>query len=611
MAAVVLFHAGHLRGGYLGVDLFFVLSGFLITSLLFVEYGNAGRVGLGHFWARRARRLLPALGGLLIGVAAYCAFLAQPAELAQIRGDALATIAYVANWRAVFTDQDYWALFRAPSPLNHTWSLAIEEQFYLVWPLVFVGVLAWWRERFASVLLIGCLFLAALSYTLMGLLYAGGDPSRVYFGTDTRAGSVLLGGALAAAFRVWGTERRRGGRLVLEGAGIAGAVALAVTWSTVDGQTSALYRGGFFLVGVAATLVIAASVQPDRLVLGRLLSWRPLCWLGLVSYGVYLWHWPVDVVLTERRVGVGGWVLFAAQFGVTLVIAVASYFLLERPIRRGAGTKRQWCAAVPALAGVLMLGVVVSTARASGPPGESAIRSQIDRAVANAAELGPRTRRVMVIGDSVGVHAGAALAKVPTSAPMVVANTSLLACVMPSGASAVTYTTPHETRPNPPSCDAHWSDALTRLHPDTVVMFAWAEGNMTLEFDGRERRPCDAAWKYRLRDDLVHVARRVQTAGARFVITTYPPTTEDTRTAAARRGVACINAVRRAVARATGSQLADLARHVCPKPDACMTEVDGFPLRPDGVHFKGVGGQVVATWIASQIWPTGSPARPG
>src|SRR5664279_6531447 len=141
VAGVLLFHGGHLLGGYLGVDLFFVLSGFLITSLLLVEAGARGTVGLGHFWARRARRLLPALALLMVGIALYCMVIASPTELAQIRGDALATLAYVANWRAVGASQNYWALFSAPSPLQHTWSLAIEEQFYLIWPLVFLGLL--------------------------------------------------------------------------------------------------------------------------------------------------------------------------------------------------------------------------------------------------------------------------------------------------------------------------------------------------------------------------------------------------------------------------------------------------------------------------------------
>jgi peptidoglycan/LPS O-acetylase OafA/YrhL len=141
VAAVLLFHGGHLRGGYLGVDLFFVLSGYLITSLLLAESGTRGRIALGAFWSRRARRLLPALALMLIGVALYAKFVAQPADLRQIRLDGLATIGYVANWRYVLEHFSYWSLFTSPSPLQHTWSLAIEEQFYIVWPLVMVSLI--------------------------------------------------------------------------------------------------------------------------------------------------------------------------------------------------------------------------------------------------------------------------------------------------------------------------------------------------------------------------------------------------------------------------------------------------------------------------------------
>src|SRR5712692_9104137 len=140
VVAVLLFHAGHLVGGYLGVDLFFVLSGFLITGLLLGEWGRSGRVGLGGFWARRARRLLPALFVMLGGGAAYAAFVASPTQLAGIRADAVATLGYVANWRSILSGHSYWTIFSAPSPLAHTWSLAIEEQFYLAWPLIVVGL---------------------------------------------------------------------------------------------------------------------------------------------------------------------------------------------------------------------------------------------------------------------------------------------------------------------------------------------------------------------------------------------------------------------------------------------------------------------------------------
>ncbi|MGD9798909.1 MAG: acyltransferase family protein, partial [Acidimicrobiia bacterium] len=202
VAAVLVFHGGRLRGGYLGVDAFFVLSGFLITSLLLVEAHRNGRIGLRAFWGRRIKRLVPALVLFMLGIAAYALVVAEPGELARIRGDALATIGYVANWNAIFRQHGYWELFSQPSPLEHTWSLAIEEQFYVVWPLVVAG-LVWWsarrgRDAAGSVLKLS-LVLAAASAGLLWLLYEpGGDTGRVYLGTDTRAAAILLGAAFAA-----------------------------------------------------------------------------------------------------------------------------------------------------------------------------------------------------------------------------------------------------------------------------------------------------------------------------------------------------------------------------------------------------------------------------
>ena len=249
VGGVLFFHAGHLVGGYLGVDLFFVLSGFLITSLLLAEWQGSNRIMLGTFWARRARRLLPALFGMLIGVAVYAAVLASPDELHQIRFDALATLAYVANWRAIFVGHGYWAAFATPSPLEHTWSLAIEEQFYLLWPPIVVCVL-WWRRGSARALFVVSLTLAAASAVWMAVKYApNSDPTRVYVGTDTRAPSLLLGAGLAALL-VWrgAIRTRRLGQLV-ETSGWLAAFGLAWAWTHVDGQSSGLTAEGCCCAG--------------------------------------------------------------------------------------------------------------------------------------------------------------------------------------------------------------------------------------------------------------------------------------------------------------------------------------------------------------------------
>ncbi len=194
---VLLFHAhGWLRGGYLGVDLFFVLSGFLITSILLDEHRRHGRIDLGAFWVRRFRRLMPALLSLVPAIALYAQTLAAPSELASLRADALATLAYVANWRAIFAKRSYWQMFTAPSPLEHTWSLAIEEQFYLVWPIVVVLLLRLGRIR---AVLAASIAAAIASCVAMNLLFVEGNTMRVYLGTDTRGAAILIGAALAAS----------------------------------------------------------------------------------------------------------------------------------------------------------------------------------------------------------------------------------------------------------------------------------------------------------------------------------------------------------------------------------------------------------------------------
>jgi len=263
VVAVLLFHDARLTGGYLGVDLFFVLSGFLITSLLLAEAGRRGRISLRAFYARRARRLLPALVVALLLVALYAWIWAGPDELPHIRWDGIATLFYYANWRDIIGKQSYWDVFRAPSALQHTWSLSIEEQFYALWPLVVMGLLA--ARRSARAVLTAALAIggACALFTVVAADHHV-DQRILYFGTQSRAPALLLGAALAAFTAMRGTVSSRGGRVALEVAALAGAGYLAWTWTHQAGDTLALYRGPLLLCGVAATVVIAAASHPVR-----------------------------------------------------------------------------------------------------------------------------------------------------------------------------------------------------------------------------------------------------------------------------------------------------------------------------------------------------------
>ena len=340
---MVVFHFSRdvLPGGYLGVDAFFVLSGFLITRLLLRE-AVSGRVGLGHFWARRARRLLPALFLYLAAVIVFVMVSAEASQMEQMRREILATVFYVANWEQVVSGVSYFAPFAEPSPLRHTWSLAIEEQFYIVWPLVVAGVAVFFRRRRARVSfrhgpdrVVTSVFVVALAGATASavwayVLWAGGaSESRLYFGTDTRLTAVLLGAALAAALHRWPLDAIAPRTLSLTG--VVASVGILLVWA-IDIPNPQRVAGGVALHAEAVALVaVAAMVEgPVR----RVLSVGPLVWLGRISYGVYLWHLLVQNVIDTDVVG-NEVLLFTTRVAVTLVVAAASFYLVEQPVREG------------------------------------------------------------------------------------------------------------------------------------------------------------------------------------------------------------------------------------------------------------------------------------
>jgi peptidoglycan/LPS O-acetylase OafA/YrhL len=382
VAGVFAYHLGWggATGGYLGVDLFFVLSGFLITTLLLEERALTGRVRLGAFWARRARRLLPALFLLVAVIALYVVLdgrfggtgAAASVNLSGLRGDALATLFYVANWHAIFSHQSYFAQFAASSPLKHTWSLAIEEQFYLVWPLVLLVLLKVSRGAWRRVGLIVAVAGALGSAALMSALYhSAADANRVYYGTDTHLFDMFGGIALAMLVAARPQPGPRARRLLHLAAPIC-AVALGVCWvraGTGSGLVpSWMYRGGFLLCAALAAVVIADVRQVQHGPLGQVLSVRPLRYIGRISYGLYLWHFPVIVYLTPERLGISGIALNALRVGVTLLFASLSYRFVENPIRRARPVGWRRFALAPLAMAATAAAVVIGTVPAVAAP---------------------------------------------------------------------------------------------------------------------------------------------------------------------------------------------------------------------------------------------------
>lgn len=331
--AVLLYHAGYpIVGGYLGVESFFVLSGFLITTLLVADWQRHGRVRLGVFWLRRARRLLPALALTLAGTLLLTLAL-QPGELRTLAADTLAALLYVMNWKLIIAQQGYFDAWSRPPLLQHLWSLAIEEQFYLLWPLLFVAGMRLLRPRG---LLVATLVAALASGALMAVLYTGGgDLARIYYGTDTRASALLIGAALAL---LWTHERRQTTTLrhqnVFEAAGLLALVALLACYVWLHEHHELLYLGGFPLVALATAAVITVATSHSVRTLPALLEARPLLWIGRRSYSLYLWHWPIFLLVVPPASE--PWQRLASdalRLGLTVLLAALSYRFVEQPVR--------------------------------------------------------------------------------------------------------------------------------------------------------------------------------------------------------------------------------------------------------------------------------------
>jgi peptidoglycan/LPS O-acetylase OafA/YrhL len=328
-----------LRGGFLGVDVFFVISGYLITSILLNEWRSGEHVDLFRFYGHRARRLLPAMAAAALG-ALVLAVLLIPGEVASLRGDVAASFGYVTNWYFIVTQKSYFETVGRPSLVQHLWSLAVEEQFYLLWPVVFVVAM----RRLGRHRLMAAVGVAAVaSASLMTVLHlTGADDMRLYEGTDTRASGLLIG--VVVAF-LWPVNRLRrqtapSAPAVLDAVGVAAGLAVLVAIAFADEHADALYLYGFFAISMLTAVVIAVVVHPAAR-LGRWLSWRPLTWVGKRSYGLYLYHWPV-FQLTRPGVDVplAGAPLLGARLGITFALAGLSYRFLEMPIRTGAW--RRW-----------------------------------------------------------------------------------------------------------------------------------------------------------------------------------------------------------------------------------------------------------------------------
>ncbi|MDK4081179.1 acyltransferase family protein [Staphylococcus pseudintermedius] len=333
--AIIIYHLNPqwLSGGFLGVDTFFVISGYLITSLLLTEYHNTGKIELMSFWLRRVKRLIPAVIFLVMGVIVL-SLIFMPTEIQKVRADSIAAIFYVSNWWYIMQNVDYFEQF-AVQPLKHLWSLAIEEQFYLVFPIVLLSLLSFIR-RLKSIRIIFLILLVISMIAMMVLYVPNENVARVYFGTDTRIQTLLMGVLLALVWPPFQLKAKvnRQMRTMIDTAGVVGLAILFICFKFVSETNSILYYGGFFLISTVTLLVIASSVHPSGY-FAKFLGNKVFTFIGSRSYSLYLWHYPIIVLIHHQFVqGQIPPLVYVVEILLMVLMAEFSYKFIEQPFRK-------------------------------------------------------------------------------------------------------------------------------------------------------------------------------------------------------------------------------------------------------------------------------------
>ncbi len=520
----------------------------------------------------------------------------------------------MANWRFIFSGQSYFDQFSQPSPLRHMWSLAIEEQFYLVWPLI-VYFLLWWRRSLRS-LLVACGLMIAASATLMAVLYVPGkDPSRVDDGTDTRAQSLLIGAVVGILLFQHGPIRSLYARTALRAGAVVGAgYTLWLFWRMSE-RTDALYQGGFLLAALAVSAVIASVVQPDPGHLGRALSVVPLRWVGRISYGLYLWHWPVFLTLTHTRTGLDGSALLFTRIGVSFAFATLSYYALEQPIRRGTLRLPK-----PPLVALVTAAAIIAAVFATTTGGSNSIAADTTRALRESAAA-PRAKpptppgvtapptKVMIVGDSVASTLGLGFETVGRDNNLWVWNRGRLGCGLFYGGSVLEggrWTTVD------PACDWHgsWPQELTDFKPDIVLMLVGAWDLLDRDVGGTVVKFGTVEYDKTFLQQLDDATALLASQGAKVVLLTTPFFSRPELVGQTGRQwpeydparVDRLNSLYRdfLVAHPGRYTIVDLNRFV--SPGGKFAEyINGVRVRDDGVHFTHDGAVMIDTWLVPQL----------
>jgi peptidoglycan/LPS O-acetylase OafA/YrhL len=623
---VLAYHGGvtFLSGGFLGVDTFFVLSGFLITTLLLEEWTATATIRLRAFWARRARRLLPALLLVLVFVAFYAHFALGPDGANSLRADGIATLAYVSNWHFIIDGANYFTATSAPSPLTHTWSLAVEEQFYLVWPLVVLGVLRW-RKKLGALLAVAVGGVVVSTTAMVVLFERGASPTRLYYGTDTHGQCIMVGASLAIAMALATQRRMRAGspsrpvaatrvsRVALSVLGVACVALSAAMWAKASLFGFSLYTGGFLVAALATAGVLLSILMVPRSALAWFLSLAPLRFVGRISYGLYLWHFPIFLWVNATRTGLAGWQLFVVDCAIAFAAASASFYLVERPIRsRSLVTTRAALAVVPlsvALTAVVILAATVPVddgAALAATPGSSLAPS--------AGAKVPSTHvRMLVVGDSMAeTLANGMQGATAARFGVTIDNQATPNCSLAMGPFRVLGFGQRDSAPpcqpgsGDPGWPVDWAKSVRTFHPQVSVILNRLDV-MDRLYDGKWTHIGDAAYDTYLSAQMVKAVKVLSAAGGKVVFLTSPyyssgvqpngaPWPEDQPARVDRYNVM----MRQVAAQFPGvAFVVDLNTLVSPG-GRFTGVVDGTQIRfADGVHWTVAGDQ----WLAPRLLP--------
>ena len=657
--AVLLYHGGvsWANGGFVGVEVFFVLSGFLITSLLVVEWRKSSTIALGPFWARRARRLLPALFCMVAVIGVYYALEGPSKAIPGLKQDGIATLLYVSNWHQIAAGASYFAASGPVSPFEHTWSLAIEEQFYIFWP-VLVLVALWLTARLTNAgrisqrrslqtLLAISVAGAVASAVEVALLFDGGRGlNRVYYGTDTRAAGLLVGASLAIGLNIYlrrPARSRRPAAPPRRGLAVVAAVALLIVLVMMDfanGSSAWLYPLGLVGLDLAVVVVIAAVVLQPTSFVGRFLSLRPLCSIGLISYGLYLWHFPLYQWLDTSSTGVSGTTLLLLRLTVTAAVSVCSFQLIEQPIRQRRLPTWLVRSLVPLAAGGALVTLLIASALGSlplGVPSDSVLPKAPaklegsdpactlalkDNGVYGVAPLAPKQasgfeysslakhrlkwtrssnvtfttcppKRVLLVGDSLAFTLGVGMQSDEQRYGVELADAGILGCAFTTTGQLDVNGAWQGQSAGCPNALKQWAQAERTLHAQAVVVELGYRDQFDWRINGKTEhlgQPAFDAYVQKQIDQYVKVLGR---GGVPVVFLsvpyTHPPDLPNGSPAPAASAArhAIINSMLRSAARLdpTHVQVLDIDKTVSPG-NHYQSKVNGQLCRFDGIHFS-------------------------